>query len=155
VIDVARAREHAEQSVLAEVPAGCNPVRVALSPSGDTAYVTARGGNAVNVFATAALLADPAHARVATVPTGKSPVGMALSANGARLIVTNSDRFGPDRSALETLSIIDTKAVASGAAAVTGSIPAGAFPRELRFTADGILMVTNYLSDSVQFVPLK
>ena len=56
VIDVARARKDPAHAVVARVPAGCSPVRMAISPDGDRIYVTARNSNAVLAFDTAKLL---------------------------------------------------------------------------------------------------
>ncbi|MCG6955955.1 MAG: hypothetical protein LJF04_08180 [Gemmatimonadetes bacterium] len=51
---------------------------------------------------------------------------------------------------------IDAGRIALGADAVVGSIPAGAFPRELRLTADGrTLLVTNYASRTLEVVDLE
>jgi DNA-binding beta-propeller fold protein YncE len=49
-IDVELATADPAKSMIGGVAAGCNPVRVALSPSGGSAYVTARGSNAVRIF---------------------------------------------------------------------------------------------------------
>lgn len=148
VIDPVLARSDPAHATLARVPAGCNPVRVVLSPAGDRVYVSARGGNEILVFDAQKLLTDKDHARLANVPTGNSPVGLAIAADGARLISTNSNRFGADRGDPETLDVIDTQSLS-----VVGTIPVGAFPRELRLTRDGTLLVTNFQSNSLQLVP--
>jgi len=155
VIDVARAEQDPSDAVLKRVPAGCSPVRLALSADGTRLYASARDDDAVLVFDTAKLLTDPAAARLATVPVGTSPVGVALVAGDKRLVVTNSARFASNRGENQSLSVIDTDKVASGAAAVIGSIPAGAFPRELAVTADGkTLLVTNFGSNSIMLIDL-
>lgn len=59
VIDVARAAVDPMHAIVASVPAGCDPVRIALSARGDRAYVTARGDNNVLVFDTEKLRTDP------------------------------------------------------------------------------------------------
>jgi len=46
-IDVARAKSDPAHAVVGRVPAGCSPVRMAISPSGDRIYATARNSNAV------------------------------------------------------------------------------------------------------------
>ena len=52
----------------------------------------------------------------------------------------------------DTVSLVR---VTAGAAAVIGRIPAGAFPRELRVTADGkTLLVTNFNSRTLQLVDI-
>jgi len=51
--------------------------------------------------------------------------------------------------------VIDASKVDQGAAAIIGSIPAGAFPREMRVTSDGrTLILTNFGSRTVQMIDL-
>lgn len=156
VAEVAKAITDPEHSVVARVAAGCNPVRLVTSPSGDRVYVTARGDNVLLVFDAAKLLSDTAHARIATVPVGKAPVGVTVIDGGKRIVVTNSNRFGgAGANDKQSLNVIDATKVESGAAAVVGSIPAGAFPRELRVTADGkTLLATNFNSKTLEIVDL-
>lgn len=146
VFDFAKVTANAKPAMLAGVEAGCNAVRVALSPDGGTAYVTARGDNAVAIFNTAALLHGPAT--VKAVKVGISPVGVAAA--GGRVFVTNSDRFGGN--ANQSVSVLD----ADHPDMAVHSIPAGGFPRELKVTADGnTLLVTNFTSGSLELVDLK
>jgi YVTN family beta-propeller protein len=153
VVDVTRAESDPAHSVVAKIPAGCSPVRLALSPDGTRAYVTARGDNALHVFDTAKLTADPDHARIASVPTGIAPVGVVVVDGGRKIVVANSNRFGPGPAASQTLTVIDAAKVASGKDAVVGAVPAGAFPRELALTADGkTILVANSDSDSLELV---
>jgi DNA-binding beta-propeller fold protein YncE len=154
VVDVARAETDPAHAVVARIPAGCSPVRLAISPLGDRAYVTARNSNAVLVFDTAKLVADSAHARVASLPVGPAPVGVAVAEAGRPIvIVANSNRFGGGASDTQRLTVLD--AAGNGSAAVLGSIPAGGFPRELRLTDGGrTLVVTNFNSKSVELVDL-
>jgi DNA-binding beta-propeller fold protein YncE len=154
VIDVAKARTDAAGAVLGSVSANCSPVRVALSPSGDRAYVTARGGNQVVVFDTAKILSDPANAQIASVPDGLAPVGIALTADGAIGVVANSNRFDKNPNAVDSLTVFDTAHLAKDIDVVTRSIPAGAFPRELTITPDNVVLVSNFKSKTLQLVPL-
>lgn len=155
VVDVARARTDPANAVLGHAPAGCNPVRLVLSPGGDVAYVTARASNAVLAFDTAKLISDPLHARLAEVPVGTAPVGIAVIDGGRRLVVTNSNRFAGDAHDRQVLSVIDATRMTDGAAALLGTFPAGAFPRELRVADDGrTLLLTNYMSRSVEVLDL-
>ena len=148
VIDVARSAMEPANAVVARIPAGCNPVRVAVSPSGDRVYVTARSSNALQVFDADKLIHDGEHALSASVPVGQSPVGVAVGQG--RIFVANSDRFGGGRH--QSISIVD----ASHLDAPAGSIPAGGFPRELRVTADGkSLLVTNFESESVELIDVS
>jgi len=156
VVDVARAEADPGNSVLARIPAGCSPVRLQLSPSGDRAYVSARGSNALLVFNTGKLLTDSANARIATVPVGTAPVGISLVDGGAKVVVANSNRFSGGSGDKENLTVIDTASIASNHPAVLGSIPAGAFPRELRLTADGrTLLLTNFASSLLEVIDLN
>jgi DNA-binding beta-propeller fold protein YncE len=156
VVDVAHAETDPEHSLVAAIPAGCNPVRLALSPGGDVLYATARGDNQLLRFDATKLVADPTHAMTGRVTVGTSPVGVAVFDDGKKIVVTNSNRFGPDANEPQSLTVVDAAKFASGADAVLGSIPAGAFPRELRVTADGrTLLVANFLSKSLDLVELS
>jgi DNA-binding beta-propeller fold protein YncE len=156
VIDVARAQTDPANSVIARIPAGCSPVRMAISPAGDRVYVTARNSNSLLAFIPGKFLSDSANARVGTVPVGKSPVGVAVVNDGKQIVVTNSDRFAADRKSRQVLTVIDASRVAEGASAILGSIPAGAFPREFGISPDGsTLFVANYESNEIEFIDLK
>lgn len=156
VIDVKKAESDPAHSVIHRIPAGCSPVRLVLSPRGDVAYVTVRHNNELAAFDTARLLSDPAHARIATVPVGAAPVGVAVVDGGRKIVVTNSNRFAGNAGDHQPLTVIDASKISQGAGAVLGTIPAGAFPRELRVTADGrTLLVTNFQSSTLQLVDLE
>jgi len=155
IVDVERARTDPAHSLIGAVPAGCSAVRLALSPSGDRAYVTARNSNALLVFDTDKLRSDPGHARIASIPVGTAPVGVAVVDSGRKVIVTNSNRFAGSSNDHQTLTVVDATKVESGAGAIVGSLPAGAFPREMRVTSDGTtLIVTNFASNSVEIIDL-
>jgi YVTN family beta-propeller protein len=104
VIDIAKAAITPSDAIVGRADAGCSPVRVALSPDGARAYVTARGQNQLLVFDTAKLQAG-GNALVAQIPVGKSPVGV-TTAND-KVFVTNSDRFGG--SADQSVSVMDAQ----------------------------------------------
>ena len=155
VIDVARAQTDPSHSVIGAVPAGCSPVRLVLSPSGDRVYVTARNSNALLVFDRAKLTSDPPHARIGSVTVGTAPVGVAVVDSGRKVVVTNSNRFAGSSNDRQTLTVIDATKIGSGENAILGSIPAGAFPREMRVTSDGMtLIVTNFASSSIETIDL-
>ncbi len=155
VVDVAKAATTPTKSVVAVAPAGCNPVRLALSPDGKMLYATARGDNMLLAFDATKLVFDPTHAMTARVPVGTSPVGITVFGDGKRIVVTNSNRFGQDANQPQWLSVVDAEKLSAGASAVVGSIPAGAFPRELRVTPDGkTLLATNFLSQTVEIIDL-
>ena len=155
VVDVERARRDPANSVAAKVPAGCSPVRLAMTPGGERVFVTARNSNALLGFDTSKFADDPAHALVGTVPVGRSPVGVTVVLEGKLVLVTNSNRFSKDTAARQTLTVIDASKVGAGASAIVGSIPAGAFPREFGASPDGrTLFVANYNSNELEVIDL-
>lgn len=155
VVDVARAGREPARSVVSVIRAGCNPVRLALSPDGHVAYVTARTDDAVLVFDARRFVGDTAGALIATVPVGTAPVGVAVVNDGATVLVTNSNRFASGADDRQSVTVIDAGTVRRGAAAVVGSVPAGAFPREMRLLPGGrALVLTNFNSNSIQIIDL-
>jgi DNA-binding beta-propeller fold protein YncE len=156
VVDVSKAATDPANSIAARVQAGCSPVRLAISPDGARAYVTARNSNALLAFDTAKFQTDAEHARAGTVNVGSSPVGVAVVNDGKQVVITNSNRFARDQTKRQTLTVIDAARVGEGAAAVAGSIPAGIFPREFGQSPDRqTLFVSNYLSDELEVIDLK
>jgi DNA-binding beta-propeller fold protein YncE len=155
VIDVARARTDPAHAVLTRVPAGCSAVRIAMSPSGDRIYVTTRNSNAVVAFDTSKLISDAAHAQVAKAPTGDAPVPVAVVDQGRKVIAGNSNRFAAGN-APQSLVVLSAANFDKGAGAVLGIIPAGAFPREMRVSADErTLFLTNFGSNSLQMLDIS
>jgi DNA-binding beta-propeller fold protein YncE len=151
VIDVARAKADPAHSIVARVPAACSPVRVALSPSGDRLYVTARNSNALLSFDAQKLVSDPDHARLGMAQVGTAPVPVAVLNGGELVLVGNSNRFDADQSKQQMLDVFHAEGLT-----ISGHIPAGAFPREMRLSSDGnTLFLTNFSSDSVQVIDLK
>ncbi|HEX6185371.1 MAG TPA: hypothetical protein VFZ44_15910, partial [Pyrinomonadaceae bacterium] len=156
VVDVAKAATDPASSVVANVQAGCSPVRLDILPDGSRVYVTARNSNALLAFDTAKFHIDPASARVGTVPVGIAPVGIAVTDGGRRVFVSNSNRFARDQTVRQTLTVIDAARVGEGAAAVLGSVPAGLFPRQFGQSPDGqTLFVANYISSELEVIDLK
>lgn len=156
VVDVTRAKTDPANSVVSKVPAGCSPVRMASSPSGDRVFVTARNSNALLAFDTTALRTDIEHARIGTVPVGTAPVGIAVASDGKLVFVSNSNRFSSNRTARQTLTVIEAANVGAGQTAILGSVPAGAFPREFGQSPDGqTLFVANYNSSELEVIDLK
>lgn len=156
VVDLATAETDPAHSVIGRVPAGCSAVRLVLSPKGDVAYVTARNSNAVLAFDVAKLVSDPTHALKGWVRVGSAPVGIAVIEGGTKVVATNSNRFGGRADDRQFLSVIDAAKLVSGAPSVLGEIPAGAFPRELRVTADGkTLLLTNFNSSTLEIIDLE
>ncbi len=155
VIDVKRAESDPARSVVGTVPAGCSPVRLVTSPTGDTAWVTARRDNAVLAFDTKDLLRDTTHALIGRVPVGTAPVGIAVVQGGRKVVATISNRFAAGPARPQSLAVIDVARLGSGAGAISDTVPAGGFPRELRLLPDGrTLLVTNYASETLEAVDL-
>ena len=149
VVDVARAKTDPAGAVAARVPAGCSPVRMAISPAGDRVYVTARNSNAVLAFDTAKLLSDAEHARVGTATVGSAPVPIAVIDGGKKVIAGNSNRFGKSAEP-QSLTILNTAEMQAA-----GTIQAGVFPREMAVSSDGgTLFLTNFGSKSLQVIDL-
>jgi DNA-binding beta-propeller fold protein YncE len=156
VVDVAKAATDPANAAVARVQAGCSPVRLAISPEGSRAYVTARNSNALLAFDTAKFQTDAAAARVGTVPVGSAPVGVAVVGGGRQVFVSNSNRFARDQTVRQTLTVVDAARVGDGASAVVGSVPAGLFPREFGQSPDGqTLFVSNYISSELEVIDLK
>jgi DNA-binding beta-propeller fold protein YncE len=155
VVDVLRAQTDPAHSIVSSVPAGCSPVRLAISPSGDRVYVTARNSNALLAFDTNALRSDVEHAQIGKVPVGSAPVGVAVVNDGKLVIVTNSNRFATDQTARQTMSVIDAARVGEGQKALIGTVPAGIFPREFGQSSDGkTLFAANYNSSELEVIDL-
>lgn len=156
VFDVARATSDPEHAAISRVAAGCNPVRLVLSPKGDMAYVSARDDDMLLAFDAQHLMTDTAHALLGRTKVGVAPVGVAVIDSGARIVVTSSNRFSGGAQDHQTLTIVDAAKLRAGASAIMGTVPAGAFPRELRLTADGqTLFVTNFASSTLEMVDLS
>lgn len=154
VLSLLRTRELASdpaRAVLASVPAGCQPVRVAVA--GEIVWVTVRGSNSVIAFDLGRLIAAGARPLRAVVRVGAAPVGLALLDRGATVVVANSNRYGEDAEQPQTLSVIDSAAALEGRKALLGSVPTGAFPREVVALPDGCsVLITNVFSSSLQAV---
>lgn len=154
VISVRTAETDPAAAVVATVPAGCNPVRVITSGSGDVIWVTARASDAVLAFSAGQLRTDAAHALLADVRVGEAPVQLAFVRAGTRIVVADSDRFGV-RGAAASLAVIDAPAALAGRPALLGYLPAGQFPREMATAPGGrTLLVTNFSSNQLESVDL-
>ena len=82
---------------------------------------------------------------------GTAPVRVIVVNVGKTVVVGNSNRFDADQSKQQMLDVLSADPLK-----VTGHIPAGAFPREMRLSTDGeTLFLTNFSSDTVQIVDLK
>lgn len=138
--------------------AGCGPARVAVSPDGGTAWVTAQTSNALLAFSTAGLRRQPAHALRAVVRVGSEPTGLLLADGGKVALVTNSNRGlvpGTASDAPQTVSVVRTAAALAHRPALAGAVPAGLFPRDLALDpATGDVLLANYGSGTVEEFPV-
>src|SRR5436309_5758443 len=156
VVDVAKAESDPAHSVVARVPAGCSPVRMAISPAGDYVYVTARNSNAMLAFSTAKLVSDSTNALAGKVPVGSAPVPVAVTDGGKKILVGNSNRFAASENDKQSMTVIDAGKISSGTSAVLGTIPAQGFPREFGYSADGrTLFLSNFTSNTLEIIDVE
>lgn len=141
--------------MVARIPAGCSPVRMAILPDGSRIYVTARNANAVLAFDAAKLVSDEKNASVGIAQVGAAPAPIAVVDHGKKVIVGNSNRFGNSGSA-QDLVVLDARRIERDASAVLGFVRAGAFPRGMNVTTDEqTLFVVNFGSNSLQVIDLR
>jgi len=154
VINLKVAESRSATSVVTNVDAGCEPVRVITSADGSTVWVTARGSDALLGFSAARLIADPGKALIAVVRVGVAPVGLALVDAGSKIVVADSDRFNV-KGAKASLAVVDVADALAGRKALIGYLPAGLFPREMAEVPGGrILLVGNFASEQVESVTI-
>jgi DNA-binding beta-propeller fold protein YncE len=152
VISVPRAATDPAHAVVSTVAAGCQPVRVITSASGQVVWVTARGSNALLGFSAGRLRTDPARALLARVQVGTAPVGLALVDAGRRIVIADSNRFHAQH-ARSSLAVVSVPAALAGRPALLGLLPAGGFPREMALEPGGrTLLVTCFASGQVEAV---
>jgi DNA-binding beta-propeller fold protein YncE len=138
--------------VHASVPAGCEPVRVAVSPTGQT-WVTARGSDAVEEFDTARLEAGAPGALLEWLGVGPAPVGVTVANDGKQIIVADSNRFVAPRAA-STLTIINA-AGPGGLPTTAGTVVTQGFPRDLTTAPDGHTVIAScYSGGTIDIVSL-
>jgi hypothetical protein len=149
-IDMAKAAVDPAHAMGAALPAGCNPVRVAVSPDGKELWVTARGGNALLKFLVDGWQEQDGHAKMTSLPMGPSPVGVAIRPDGKQVWVALSSRFGSgDNGQLMGLSDLQNTSQMKRT-----TLPAAGFPREVSFLPDGrTLVATLFEAKKLQFVP--
>ena len=143
VISVQKAEINPRKSVQQTVTAGCDPVRVIITPDGKTAWVTARESDALLGFDTAKMLSDPEHALIARVDICSNPIGESFAANHTRVVAACSD-LDQNKNGKPGVAIVDTQAALAGSdKAYTGMVLTGGLPRQFTVRGDA-LMVTNY-----------
>lgn len=148
-IDISKAATDPRNAVVGAIPAGCDPVRVAVSPSGDTLWVTAREDDAL-LRIPANDLSVGSQVKTDRYHIGTEPVGVAVRPDDKEVWVALSARFRSGKGGgLEGIAGIDGNGKIEGMSA-----PASGFPRNLSFLPDGrTLVVTLFQSKAVEFMP--
>jgi len=141
VIDVKRVGLDPSIAVIARVPAGCGPTRVAASSDGSTVWVTARQSNELLAFAADRLLSGQRAGPVVRVPVGAGPVGLQLVRGGRFALVADSsdpnDSGGSGGSGpAEEVCLVDTAAALAGRSPVHTGIAVGSFSGDIWVSAD-------------------
>jgi DNA-binding beta-propeller fold protein YncE len=149
-VEVSKVITDPKGSLVSALPAGCNPVRVAVSPSGKQVWVTARGDNTLLQFDTDEWLAGTQQSTFKSYPIGTSPVGVAVRPDDKQVWVALSNRFGK-KSEGQVAGLAygeDTSSMKLLTAAASG------FPREVTFLPDGrTLVATLFDAKQVAFIP--
>ena len=162
IIDVKTLKTDPSKALISQVPAGCSPVRVIVSPDHQQVWVTARESNTLLAFNAPKLISDPSTALLASVQVGTSPVGLIFAGpNDRRMFTANSNRFAsldPSKygNATSGISVVNVDAAVHGEQASLGQIPTGLFPRELAVSPDGkTVLVSVYGPEMVQAVDVS
>jgi hypothetical protein len=156
LIDVAKSRTDAAHAVVARVPAGGTPVRLVLSENGERVFTTARASNQLVMLDAKMMRTDPERAKVGVVTVGSAPVPLVLFDGGRKVLVGNSNRFADNAASPSNLTVVDVEKMGEGDAAATGTITAGAFPRDLALLPDGhTILVANFLTRDVQVLDAR
>ncbi len=120
--------------IIGTVPTGTLPWGVAITPDGETAYVSNRGSNDVTVVSL------ETNSVAATIPVQNFPQGVAVSPDGSRVYVANRNS--------NSVSVINT---ATNTVATNIPVPGG--PTGLAFTPDGAqLLVTRFNAAQVSAI---
>lgn len=154
-IDVAKAARDPRASVAGILQAGCNPVRVAVSPDGIDLWVTARGDNALLRIPARAFATTRRHVDVGRFHVGVSPIGVAVRPDGRQVWGALSNRFSDathDSSGMELAGLLGAGNPHADSLGVIHK-PASGFPRELAFLPDGrTLVVGLFAARRIEFV---
>jgi DNA-binding beta-propeller fold protein YncE len=152
VISVSAAERDPSHAVTTTVNAGCQPVRVAVSPNGADVWVTARGSDELLAFSAAKLAAHPNHALLAAVRVGAAPVGVAVVDGGGRVVAADSNRFNA-AGATAALTVVSSAAAFAHRPAIVGTVRAQQFPRDVALEPAGtVLLVSNFGSGTLEAV---
>jgi DNA-binding beta-propeller fold protein YncE len=142
-------------AIVAQVPAGCNPARIVVTPDNKTVWVTARQSNYLLGFSASRLGAGSANALIAKVHVGQQPISLILLKGGSRIVVSDNDNTDPPQTA-HNLAVVDPNAAVLREQALLGYIPSGLTPRDFALSVDGrFLYVTNRNSSKIQVISLS
>jgi DNA-binding beta-propeller fold protein YncE len=146
---------------LSSPPGGDRPaggaIEVAMSPTGEFAFVSLEGSGEIAVFSLQRAVASGFRTSgfVGDVPVGIAPVGLAVSPDGRWLYATSELRsLRPGTGGIGgtgTLSVISLRAAETGPAhAVVATVDAGCNPVRVITSADGrVVWVTARESDTL------
>lgn len=154
VLDVEGLKFTPSKALKVSVDAGCEPVRVAVSPDGSSVWVTARASNHLVVFdATKLTTMQHYDAQIATVQVGTSPIGLVF-VNGGRQIITADSNRNNFRNATTGLTVVDIDSALSGKQNFA-RVHTGLFPRSFSLSSDGnTLLVSQFDSNAIQSINL-
>lgn len=145
VIDANKAKTSPATAVIAELHAGCRPVRVVLSSDGARAYVAARASNEIVFFDTATARANSKSARLGSIKLPSSAIGLALTHDGSHLLASNGS----------TLTVIDTAKSPIGNDSIKTTAPTSGAGRELFITSDNrTVLLTNNAASLLEIIDL-
>lgn len=149
VVNIPQAVLDPAHAIVSEVVAGCTPVRTSLSSDGSTAWVTARGDNALLALRLSDVLANSDGALISSTPVGPAPVGLALFDQGMYIAVANSNRFAAGQAG--SVSIVKQSGALAGVgtSAVVSTFAAGSFPRQWGQSPDGQQLYLTEFSSGV------
>ncbi|HET9393663.1 MAG TPA: hypothetical protein VFO29_09135 [Candidatus Rubrimentiphilum sp.] len=150
-LDASRLVTDKDGAIVSYVPAGCHPVRAALSPDDSRLWVSARASNKVFSFSTDDLRGNAANPQSVQVLVGPAPVPIIVTASGKHVLVGNSNRFNAAPSSQTPIDVIDAK---TGQVAM--HLRSGEFPRQFAISPDGsTIFVSNYGSDSISLLDAR
>lgn len=147
VINIPKFRHSARGAIESAVEAGCNPVRIKLSSSGDRLWVTARGENALYVFDTGQADGRYRLHALKKFATQSSPIGISLNPSGDTVCVTESFRFTPRHAN-------GVRCIEHETTARSFVLDAGAFARDVvALPQQNALVISEFGASTVEIVP--
>ncbi len=151
-IDAAKAVTDPAHAVIARVGAGCSPARVSFPPSGDVAWVTARGDDCARLD-TRGGCAPIRCARCWRPSPSATPRSGSRSRRTGTSAVADSHRSrDADQARASAVTVLDAAQALAGGPQSLVTIPSGALAREVLATPDGSFLVTNYNAKSILMI---